>query len=142
MLPGLDDAAAGTARRRLEDETEIWITTVRADGQPQTSLVGFLWDGDRVLVLSQPGAGKLRNLRDNPRVSLHLDVDHADGAGGGVVTLEGEAVVEEGPLAGDEAERYVDKYRAVIEAVGATPDDVLAGYSTLIRVTPTRARVY
>ncbi|WP_157988037.1 nitroreductase/quinone reductase family protein [Jiangella endophytica] len=142
MLPGLDDTATATARRRLDDETEIWITTVRVDGQPQTSLVGFLRDGDSVLVLSQPGAAKLRNLRANPRVSLHLDTDRTDGAGGGVLTLEGEAAVEEGPLDGDEAARYVDRYRAVIEQAGATPDDLLAGYSAVIRVTPTRVRLY
>jgi PPOX class probable F420-dependent enzyme len=69
MLPGLEEAISDPAERRLRDEQEIWITTVRSDGQPQSSLVGFLWDGREVLVLSQPEAGKIRNLRDNPKVA-------------------------------------------------------------------------
>ncbi|TDD65282.1 hypothetical protein E1262_25805 [Jiangella aurantiaca] len=52
------------------------------------------------------------------------------------------SVVEPGPLTGDEADRYIAKYRATIEPVGARPEDVLDDYSTVIRVTPTRARVY
>lgn len=63
MLPGLDETTSGPAERRLRDEREIWLTTVRADGQPQASVAGFLWDGTDVLVLSQPGTAKVRNLR-------------------------------------------------------------------------------
>ena len=136
------DAMTDAALRRLRDEEEIWLTTVRADGQPQTSPVGFFWDGDRFTLLSQASAAKLRNLAANPRVSLHLDIDRSGGDGGGVLTVEGDAAVEPGPLAGDEAARYVAKYHATLELVGLTAAEFLAGYSAVIRVTPTRARAY
>lgn len=136
------DATTESVQRRLRDETEIWVTTVRADGQPQTSPVGFLWDGERFLVVTRPDSAKVRNLRANPRVSLHLDIDRADGDGGGILTVEGEAVVEAGPLTGDEAARYVAKYRATMDLVGVAPDEFLAGYSAVVRITPTRVRAY
>ena len=41
--------------RRLRDEYLVWLTTVRADGLPQPSPVWFLWDGETVLIYSQPG---------------------------------------------------------------------------------------
>lgn len=84
----------------------------------------------------------MRNLRANPRVSLHLDIDRADGDGGGILTVEGEAVVEAGPLTGDEAARYVAKYRTTMDLVGVAPEEFLAGYSAVVRITPTRVRAY
>lgn len=142
MFPGLDDSRTAAAQRRLGDEEEIWLTTVRPDGQPQTSPVGFLFDGERFLVVTQPDSAKVRNLRANPRVSLHLDIDRADGDGGGVLTVEGETVIERGPLTGAEAARYLAKYRATMELVGVTEDEFLAEYSVVIRVKVTRARAY
>lgn len=142
MLPGLDDATTEAALRRLDAEEEIWITTVRADGQPQTSPVGFLWDGARFTLLSRPGAGKVRNLAGNARVSLHLELDRTAQTSGGVVTVEGDAVVEAGPLTGAEADRYVAKYHATMELVGITRDEFLDDYSSVVRITPTRVRAY
>ncbi len=72
-LPNLDKTAHIRGERRLHDEQLVWITTVRVDGQPQASPVGFMWDGTRFLTLSQPGAVKVTNLRHNPEVALHLD---------------------------------------------------------------------
>jgi PPOX class probable F420-dependent enzyme len=136
------DATTEAVQRRLRDEEEIWLTTVRPDGQPQTSPVGFLWDGERFLVVTRPESAKVRNLGANPRVSLHLDIDRSDGDGGGVLTVEGAAVLEAGPLTSDEADRYVAKYRATMDLVGVTPDEFLAGYSAVVRITPTRTRAY
>ena len=79
------------ADRRLRAEPVAWLSTVRADGQAQSTPVWFLWDGDTFLVYSQPGAQKVRNLTANPKVSLHLS---DDGAGGDVVSFEGAAAVE------------------------------------------------
>ena len=50
------------ADRRLRSEQVAWLTTVRADGQAQSSPVWFLWDGETFLVYSQPGAPKVRNV--------------------------------------------------------------------------------
>jgi PPOX class probable F420-dependent enzyme len=61
------------AERRLREEEIAWLTTVRADGQPQSVPVWFLWDGETFLVYSQPGRQKLRNIATNPRLGLNLN---------------------------------------------------------------------
>ena len=121
---------------------EIWIKTVRADGQPQASPVGFLWDGAAFLLLSQPGAQKVRNLRANPRIALHLELDREADEGGGVLTIEGVATLDPEPIGKDEAAAYADKYQEEMRFAGLTPDEFFAEYSALIRVEPRRTRAY
>jgi PPOX class probable F420-dependent enzyme len=140
-LPNLDGDRRVRAERRLHDETIIWLTTVRADGQPQTSPVGFLWKREHLTIISKPDHPKVRNLRANPKVSLHLDIER-DADDGGVLTIEGTAVLEEGPLTGDDATAYVARYRDDMASAALTPEQVLAEYSGVIRVTPTRIRSY
>jgi PPOX class probable F420-dependent enzyme len=143
VLPSLDESTNAAAEQRLRAEQEIWITTVRSDGQPQTSPVGFLWNGTSFLILSQPGSQKVRNLRRNAKVALHLDI-RRDGGGNdmGILTLEGTGTVDPNPIGEDEAAIYVEKYQEAIRSVGMTPDQMFAEYSTVIRVTPTRTRSY
>jgi len=61
---------AAHAENRLRSDEMIWLTTVWADGQPQTSAVWFHWDGTDFLLVSQPTAGKLRNIA-GPTNRLH-----------------------------------------------------------------------
>jgi PPOX class probable F420-dependent enzyme len=141
-LPTLDDSKSAQVERRLRDEHELWITTVRSDGQPQASPVGFLWDGTSFLILSQPDTPKIRNLRRNPRVALHLDIDRQAEQDGGVLTLEGTATLDADPLSDEDAAAYVRKYEETLRAAEMTPEELFAAYSALIRVTPTRTRAY
>jgi PPOX class probable F420-dependent enzyme len=46
------------------------LTTVAADGSPQTSVVWCDLDGDDVRVNTMRGFAKERNMRRNPRVTL------------------------------------------------------------------------
>jgi PPOX class probable F420-dependent enzyme len=141
MLPDLDTDKRASAEQRLREETTLWLTTVRADGQPQASPVGFVWDGARFLIISDPGSPKVRNLRGNPKVALHLDLDK-DASDGGVLTLEGVATLETGPPPDDEIAAYLDRHLDAIQAAGLTPAEAFAQLSAVIRVTPTRVRVY
>jgi PPOX class probable F420-dependent enzyme len=127
------------ADRRLRSEQVAWLTTVRADGQAQSTPVWFLWDGATFLLYSQPDAQKVRNLATNPRVSLHLS---DDGSGGDVVTFEGAASVEPGTPRADRVDGYLTKYRAAIDALGYEPGPFARTYSTPIRIRPTRVRVW
>jgi PPOX class probable F420-dependent enzyme len=127
------------ASQRLGREHVAWLTTVRADGQAQSTPVWFLWDGDTFLLYSQPDAQKVRNVAANPRVSLHLS---DDGSGGDVVTFEGEATVEPDTPRADRVNGYLAKYREAIEALGYEPGPFARTYSMPIRVRPTRVRAW
>jgi PPOX class probable F420-dependent enzyme len=127
------------ASKRLEDESVIWLTTVRSDGQPQSSPVWFLWDGESFLIYSQPQAQKVRNIAGHPQVSLHLD---SDGRGGDIVSIDGQATIERDALGADGVPAYVDKYRDAITAIGYTPETLAQSFSTPIRVVPQRIRTW
>ena len=131
--------AHARAAERLRSEPIAWLTTVRADGQAQSSPVWFLWDGRTFLLYSQPGAQKVRNLAANPKVALHLG---DDGAGGDIVTVEGTAALEPGSPRADRVEGYLAKYRSAIEALGYEAGPFARTYSSAIRVRPTRVRAW
>jgi PPOX class probable F420-dependent enzyme len=135
----LDSPAAARADRRLRTEQILWLTTVRADGQPQASPVWFVWDGETFLIFSQPDAQKLRNLAANPRVAVHVDTDEA---GEDVVTIDGTAAVDPDVPSSDQLEEYQVKYREGIQAIGTTPAELARDYSVAIRIRPTRVRAW
>lgn len=131
--------AGGRAERRLGEEGIAWLTTVRADGQPQSVPVWFLWDGESFLIYSQPGRQKLRNIERNPRVGLNLN---SNDRGGEVVRAEGEAgIIEDAPPA-TEVPAYLEKYRDAIARIGYEEEGFARAYSVAIRVTPTRWQVW
>ena len=120
--------------RRLREETIVWLTTVRRDGTPQPTPVWFLWDGETILMYSQPNQQKERNIAHNPKVSLNFD---GDGHGGDIIVFTGEArIVPDAPLATDVPE-YVAKYAAGIKGIGMTPESMAQAFSVAIRITPT-----
>ena len=124
-------------RRRLEDEVVIWMTTVDADGKPQTSVVWYWWDGSEFLIYSLDPTARLRNLATNPHVSLNLD---GNGRGGDVVTIEAIATLDpEAPSAAD-MDEYVRKYRHRMDRGWGGPQGFADKYPTTIRVRPTRVR--
>jgi PPOX class probable F420-dependent enzyme len=135
----LDPSARARADRRLRSELVLWLTTVRADGQPQASPVWFLWDGETLLLYSQPSAQKLRNLATNPRVAVHVDTDEA---GEDVLTIEGTAAVDPDAPPSDRLEEYQAKYRDGIRAIGMTPDRLANDYSVAVRIRLTHARAW
>ncbi len=126
------------AAGRLEKERVAWMTTVAADGTPQTSPIWFVWDGREFLVYSLESA-RVRNLAGNPRVSINLD---GNGLGGDVVVIEGTARIDRAAPAAADNSDYLAKYRPVMSDYGWTPDWFAARYSVPIKVTPTRYRYW
>jgi PPOX class probable F420-dependent enzyme len=127
------------ADARLKAETVIWLTTVNPAGQPQTSPVWFLWDGERFLIYGSKNGPKTPNIRANPRVGLHLD---SNGSGGGIVVFEGTATVDDQGPHPSVVDDYLAKYGAMIDAFGWTLDQLAEDYPHVIRVTPTRVRTW
>jgi PPOX class probable F420-dependent enzyme len=125
------------AAERLRDEQVIWLTTVRPDGVPQPNPVWFLWDGETVLIYSQPGARKVGHIRGNPHVALNFNSTED---GSDVVILTGEARIEEGGPLAHQNPAYLEKYRQGIQDIQMTPETMGKEYSTIIRVTPNHVR--
>ena len=68
MTVSLNDAV----RKLLDDPNPAVLATVNADGSPQTSVVWVGRDGDELVISSQAGRRKERNIRRDPRVSLSV----------------------------------------------------------------------
>jgi PPOX class probable F420-dependent enzyme len=137
-MPAVPDIDADL-ERRLAREVIVWLTTVRADGQPQSVPVWFVWDGRAFLVYSQPGKPKLRNIAENPKISLHL---RGTETGADVVAIEGTAEHAPDYPPADRVELYIEKYRRLIDQYGWSPASFAKDYSEPIRLTPTAVRTW
>jgi PPOX class probable F420-dependent enzyme len=140
-MTGLKDEQRALLQPHLDQEVVVWLTTVRADGQPQSSPVWFVWDEDaeEFLIYSMPASQKVPNIRANPKVSLNF---RGDEVGGDVATIEGEARIDrDAPLPTGVAD-YIAKYAVMVKEMGSEPDRFAQAYSVAIRVRPTRARVW
>jgi len=129
----------GRAIARLNDEKIIWLTTVRRNGQPQTSPVWFLFQDGEFLIYSLPGTARTANLEANPLVSLHLD---GNGEGGDIVSIEGKARIDPTAPPSNRVDAYQEKYAGFIARNGWTPDSFAADYPVAIRIAPTRSRAW
>jgi PPOX class probable F420-dependent enzyme len=59
-------------RKLLDDPNPAVLATVNADGSPQTSVVWVGRDGDELVISSQAGRRKERNISRDPRVSISI----------------------------------------------------------------------
>jgi PPOX class probable F420-dependent enzyme len=137
----LSDGLRAHAERRLRENLIAWFTSVRPSGQPDSVPVGFLvQDDDSILVYSQPGKVKLRNIAVNPSVTITLD---ETASGSDVIRVEGTArhVADHPPAFLVEA--FVEKYGEHIASAGfGTPERFAAMFSEAIVITPTRLHAY
>jgi PPOX class probable F420-dependent enzyme len=132
----LPEERRGRVEGRLRTNLMAWLTTVSPSGRPDSVPVWFLLrDDDSVLVYSQPGKVKLRNIAANPHVALGLDVTDI---GRDVIRLEGTAARVAGHPRADEVAEYAAKYTERIGAVFGTVERFAALFSEAIVITPTR----
>ena len=124
---------------RLNDDVIAWLTTVRPSGQPDSVPVWFIWQDGRVVVYSRPDQTKLRNLAENPKVTLTIDNTNN---GSDVIRIEGVAEHATSYPPCHEVPAYVAKYTDRIAYIGyGTPENFARTYSAAIVITPTRFRV-
>lgn len=132
------DDVQGRAIARLEHERIGWLTSIRANGFPHAVPIWFLWHDGELIVLSEPGAVKVRNIRGNPKVLLHLEA----GADGEQLTvLQGLAEISADPTAAwvDRiGAAYGAKYAVGLGDLKLTMQSMAVQYSTVIRITPTK----
>ncbi len=89
------------------------LVTIKRDGRPQLSNVGYAYDAEarRVRVSTTDGRAKTANLRRDPRVSFYVNGPR----GRSYVVLEGTASLSPVAAAPDDAvvDELVDVYRAI-----------------------------
>lgn len=123
---------------RLHSNLMAWLTTVRPDGQPVSVPVWYLLlEDETFLIYSQPSKLKLRNIQQNPRVALGLDVTDI---GRDIVRLDGTAQQVHDIPPADQNRQYVAKYGERIGAMFGTADKFAALSSAALLITPTRIR--
>lgn len=130
------DLAAARVRRFLDTEPVIWLSTIRADGAPHLVPTWFAWDGEVIVIVSKPGAVKVRNLRTDPRAMLALGDAKAD-FDVGLLEARAEVLSEPTPL--DLPDGFAAKYARRIAALDLTPAQFARTYSQVIRLVPVKA---
>lgn len=144
--PGLPEAVRGTlvgadaapTREQLASDVVGWLTTVAADGRPQTSVISFLWDGEGILFYSRPDTPKVRNIAANGAVSFHLNCDPY---GDHVVIIEGRAQVVPLEKRSDVHPAYAAKYHEPLAHWGMNERETADDFSLPIRIHPERVRL-
>ncbi len=129
--------ASGWAREHIEHDVVAWLTTVSPDGQPQSSVISFLRDGDTILFYSRPDTPKLRNIARSPLVAFHLQ---ADPYGDHVLTLEARAEVDPSAPSSLEHAAYRANYRGPLAHWGMDEAETARAFSVPVRLHPLRAR--
>lgn len=128
--------AAARVLRFLETEPVIWLSSTCADGAPHLVPTWFAWDGEAIVVVSKPGAVKVRNLRADRRAMLALGDAEAD-FDVGLLEATAELPVEPTPL--ELPATFRAKYAERIAALGLIPAQFARTYSQMIRLVPVKA---
>ena len=110
--------------QRLQTEANIWLATVRPDGQPHLVPLWFAWHEGQIFLCTRPGSIKMRNLAHNPLVALSLE------SGTSPLICEGRAALIPPPWPTAVQAIFQAKYNWHI-----SPDDA-EGYRQLLAITP------
>lgn len=113
---------------RLEQERNIWMTTVRADGRPHLAPVWFVYVDDRLWVGTGLDSVRVKNLLANPGASVSLE------SGNEPVVGEGTVVVHETERPPAVVQAFLQKYEWDI----TVEQDVDLGRVALLEFRPHR----
>ena len=136
LTADLPDERRARVETRLRTNLMAWLTTVNTSGRPDSVPVWFLVrDDSTILVYSQPGKAKLRNIDANPNVALGLDVTDI---GRDIIRIEGTAVTAPEHPRADRVPEYAAKYTERIGAIFGTAERFAELFSEAIVITPSR----
>ncbi|MGI9643659.1 MAG: pyridoxamine 5'-phosphate oxidase family protein [Acidimicrobiia bacterium] len=126
------------AYERVATEPIGWLTTVSQDGVPSTAPVWFFLEEDNTITIySRDPSIRVRNVKGNGRVTLHLE---GDGRGGAIVVLNGTAAVADDAPPADEHAGFVAKYQSFLDQYQWTPQWFAEHYPTALRLTVSSIR--
>lgn len=123
------------AEQALRDDPVAWLSSVQSDGRPHLVPVWFHWDGERIVAFSKPGARKVDNLRDQPRVMLAVGTP---GPEFDVELIEATAELPEARATELMPDGFGAKYRELLRRAGLTVQRFAEVYSQPIVLRPTR----
>jgi general stress protein 26 len=89
---------------RLENDQNLWVSTVRKDGRPHLTPVWFVWFTGKFYICIDANSIKARNLSSNPYVVVALE------EGTHPLICEGEAFLLDKPYPDDIQAAFYDKY--------------------------------
>ena len=81
---GDEPVAWSAIEQKLESAPDYWLTTITPDGRPHARPVDGVWVGGALVFGGSPDTRWVRNLQQNPALSVHLP------SGDDVVILEGD----------------------------------------------------
>lgn len=129
MTPELHTRILGILARH----NNMSIATLRPDGFPQVTTVGYANDGLKIYFGCGAGSQKAQNLRRDPRISAAIDEDHADWNEIEGISLGGTAARVTDPVELDKVGKLFRAKFPQMEAFGPGDDTFDL---TLFRVTP------
>ena len=130
------DLAAARLIRFLEQEPVLWLSTVGEDGAPHLVPTWFTWDGETVVIVSKPGARKVRDMAADPRVMLALG-DAEDDFDVGM--MKAVAAIDDEPTSLSLPDGFAAKYWTRIADLGLSVPQFARIYARTIRLTPVKA---
>jgi hypothetical protein len=127
------------AQRLIQAPVHARLAYVARDGSPRAVPIGYIWDGDAIVMGSPPNAPKVQALSADPKVALTIDTEDFPP---NILLIRGEAALETVDGVPDEfieaARRFVGDERMPEWEAQARG---LYKQMVLIRVTPTWAKV-
>lgn len=122
----------------LAEEKMCRLATIGAEGQPHTSALWFVWDGEYVWLNSIVRSQRWTNATRDPRVSLIVDGGESFGELCGV-TIEGTAeAVGEVPRTGETNDVLAAPELAFARKYMGRDEFVYDGGHAWLKVTPTK----
>lgn len=113
---------------RLHDERNVWMATTRPGGRPHLAPVWFVAVRDRLWIGTGAGSVRVRNIAENPRVSVSLEDGDSPIVGEGTATVHGTERPD------DVAAAFLTKYGWDI----TLPDDPDVGTVVLVEIEITK----
>lgn len=97
----MDDAIERKVRDLLAAHTAMTIATLRADGWPQATMVGYAHEGLTLYFLCDPGGQKAKNIAADPRVSLTIGSEDQP-----LLSITGLSMAARAAIVADPAEKH------------------------------------
>lgn len=137
-MPDFNSPLGRKAKKLLDSEYIVWLTTIDSNLTPQPRPVWFVPDGDDILIYSQPHTHKVSHIAAHPHISLHFNTDRE--GGDPVIVMTGTATIDESTPAAQDHSAYMKKYKSEIKELDMSPEKFAKDYARRIRVKLTGLR--